>query len=299
MKNATLIYNPIAGREPARRAEQIRKIADALRARSIAAKPTPTTHGGTATDLARAAVQAGDDLILVCGGDGTLNEVINGMAPANVPLAILPGGTANIAAKELRLPHDPLRAACELVNWSPRRLALGLATGPSGARRYFFSVAGVGFDAYVIQQLSSSFKMSAGVAAYVLEALRQVWRYSFPRFRCGIEGEPRQATFAVIHRTSRYAGWLHLAPGANLWEPRLSLCLFKSAHRLRYFAYAAAVLARQHLRLSDVELVETRKVECAASEPGTRIYFELDGELAGELPASFEVVPDALTVLVP
>jgi YegS/Rv2252/BmrU family lipid kinase len=299
LRNATLIYNPIAGREPSRRAEQIRRIADALRVRSIAAKPTPTTRGGTATDLARAAVEAGDDLILVCGGDGTLNEVINGMAPANVPLAILPGGTANIAAKELRLPRDPLRAACELVNWSPRRLALGLATGPSGARRYFFSVAGVGFDAYVIHRLSSSFKMSAGVAAYVLEALRQVWRYSFPRFRCGIDGTPRHATLAVVHRTSRYAGWLRMAPGASLFEPRLSVCLFKSAHRLRHFAYAAAVLARQHLRLSDVELVETRKVECAASESGARIYFELDGELAGELPASFEVVPDALTVLVP
>lgn len=277
----------------------MQEIAAILEARSFTAKLTPTARGGTATDLARAAVQAGDDLILVCGGDGTLNEVINGTTPASVPLAILPGGTGNIAAKELRLPHDPVRAARELVTWSPRRLALGLATGPSGTRRYFFSVAGIGFDAYVVHRLSSSFKMWGGVAAYILEALRQVWRYSFPRFRCDADGKPSEATFAVIQRSRRYAGWLHLAPGANLLEPRLSLCRFKSAHRLRYFAYAAAVLGRQHLRLSDVELVEILKVECAASEPGARIHFELDGELAGELPATFEVVPDALTVLAP
>ncbi len=308
MKTAALIYNPIAGNQPRRRETQIQKVAAVLRDCAIAAKIAPTSGPGTASELARAAVGEGDELILVCGGDGTINEVINGMMPGNVTLGILPGGTANIAAKELGLPHNPVRAARQLPTWSPRRIALGLAAWPGASqaapttnpgRRYFLSVAGVGFDATIVRRVSLGLKTSAGVGAYILEALRQVLSYSFPRFICGVEGEKFQASFAVVQRTSRYAGWLHLAPSANLFDARFSLCLFKSPHRARYLLYAAAVLARQHLRLTDVKLVEARKIGCAAVESGTPIYFELDGELVGQLPATFEVVPDALTLLVP
>jgi diacylglycerol kinase family enzyme len=279
-------------------------------------------------------------LVLVCGGDGTINEVINGLVPSRIPLGILPGGTANILGKELRLPHDPVRAAAELPRWSPRRVALGQATwqprapsqargasagqqvpgrsaahslvqqsgteGPSEhpglqapGRRYFVSVAGIGFDARVVYKLSSQLKMSCGVAGYVLEAFRQVVRYPFPAFTCQMDGLESRATFAVVHRTRIYAGWLHLAPSGGLFKPRFAVCYFKSGRWTRYLVYAAAVMLRQHLRLRDVELVEARKVSCAAVEPGVTIHFELDGELAGTLPATLEIIPDALTLLVP
>lgn len=307
LRNATLIYNPVAGRHRARRERQVQEAAAALQDAGIVVQLTPTTGPGTARDLARAAAGQGAGLVLVCGGDGTINEVINGITPGETTLGILPAGTANIIAKELGLPHDPLRAARQLPHWSARRIPLGLATWPAGTgapdskveRRYFLSVAGVGFDAYIVHKLATSFKLSWGVAAYIFEAVRQALRYSFPPFVCQTEGQERHATFMVVHRTKLYAGWLHLAPSANLFDARLSLCLFKSRHRARYFFYAAAVLARQHLRLADVELVESRKVVCAVEECGTPIYFEVDGELAGQLPASFEIVSDALTLLVP
>ncbi len=309
MKNATLIYNPIAGRHPARREKQILEVSAVLRSEGIQAKLAPTTGKGTATELARAAVGRDDDLVLVCGGDGTINEVLNGITPANVALGILPGGTANIIAKELGLPSNPVRAAQQLPAWLPRRIALGLASwspaSPTGApvseatRRYFLSVAGVGFDAHIIVKLSSSFKMSWGVAAYVWEAWRQTFRYPFPAFTCGVGDGQFRATFAVVQRVKRYAGWLHLAPSADFFDARFSLCLFESSRRARYFLYAAAVLARQHLRLGDVKLVDARKIVCSAVEPGMPIYLELDGEFAGQLPATFEIVPDVLTLLVP
>ena len=129
--------------------------------------------------------------------------------------------------------------------------------------------------------------------------MRQVVRYSFPSFVCRSGNEQIRATFAVVQRTQRYAGWLRMAPMANIFEENFSLCAFKSRHRLRYFLYAAAVVARQHLRLSDVELVQTRKVECESETPGDVIRFELDGELVGHLPATFEIVPNALTILAP
>jgi diacylglycerol kinase family enzyme len=225
-------------------------------------------------------------VVLACGGDGTINEVINGLAGSQVPLGLLPGGTANILARELGLPLDPVRAAAEFSHWSPLRIPLGKATwcienasingAPAQkeqAARYFISVAGVGYDAHIVYKLSLQMKMSWGVTAYIVEALAQ--------------------------RARNYGGWLHLTPDARFFDDRFTMCLFKSHNRVRYFLYAALVLARQHLRLGDVELVQARKLCCAAQVAGDTIRFELDGELVGTLPATFEIVPDALTLLVP
>jgi YegS/Rv2252/BmrU family lipid kinase len=304
LTRATLIYNPVAGRKPARREKQIREAAEVLRSAGLEVKLAATTGPGEATNLARRAVQEGFQLVLACGGDGTINEVINGLVPGTATLGIFPGGTANIIGKELRLPHHPVRAARALPGWKARRIALGRATWNDAASgeprsRVFISVAGVGFDAYIVHSLSWSLKMGWGVIGYGLEAVRQALRYSFPRFSFEMDGKRREATFAVVHRTGHYAGWLPLAPTAGLDKPDFTACLFNSPRRARYFLYALAVIARQHLRLRDVELASGFNVACAPVEPGKPIYFELDGEFVGQLPARFEILPEALTVLGP
>ena len=313
MKRATLIYNPIAGRRPVKREREIRRAVAVLREAGVETELVPTKGPAMAHELAQKAAANGADAVLACGGDGTINEVINGLSPSRVPLGILPGGTANILARELGIPLDPVRAAAKLGRWSPRRIPLGKATwcaqptapnastardGP--ASRYFVSVAGIGYDAHVVYKLSTPSKLSWGVAAYIAEALRQAFLYRFQGFSCRINGGPdRIATFAALQRASNYGGWLHLTPDARVFDDKFNLCLFKSANRARYFLYAALVLARQHFLLSDVELVEARKLCCAAQVSGEAIRFELDGELVGTLPATFEIVPDALTLLVP
>ncbi|MGH9406105.1 MAG: diacylglycerol/lipid kinase family protein [Terriglobia bacterium] len=305
MKAGTLIYNPVAGRNPAKRERQVQAAGAVLEAQGIQVRLARTVGPGSATELARAAVAAGDELVVACGGDGTIYEVINGLSPSPIPLAILPGGTGNIIAKELGLPHHPVRAAQEFHRWLPRRIALGRVTGMPLARsggaekveRYFLSVAGVGFDAYVIHRLGFRFKMSLGVAAYVLEGMRQVMRYPFHPIICEADGRTLGATFAIVQRTSRYAGWFRTAPTQSITKPHFGVALFRSRRRLRYFIYGAAVLTQR--RLADIDLLETRKLTFAAERAGAEVFFELDGELAGTLPATFEVAPDALTLLLP
>ena len=274
---------------------------------------SPTAEPGAASELAKQAARQDKDVVLVCGGDGTINEAVNGLAGSQVSLGLLPGGTANILAREMGLPLDPVRAAAEFARWSPRRIPLGKATwGAEGAStnanpaqngpatRYFVTVAGIGYDAYVVYKLSLQMKLSWGVAGYIMEALRQAFRYPFQGFSCRTDDGPDQiATFAAAQRAGNYGGWLHLTPDARFFDDRFNLCLFKSANRARYFLYAALVLARKHFLLGDVELVEARKLCCAAQVAGETIRFELDGELVGTLPATFEIVPDALTLLVP
>jgi len=312
LKKGILIYNPVAGRRPARREREVRGAADVLRQAGLEIELAPTTRPAMAHELAQAAVADGAEVVLACGGDGTINEVMNGLALSPVPLGILPGGTANIVARELRLPLNPVSAARELPRWTPRRIALGRARweespaapaagelAPHACCRHYISVAGIGYDAHIVYKLSPWMKTNLGVAGYVLEALRQWVRYSFPRFSCRLDGHERQGTFAVIHRTRLYAGWLHLAPTAGLFQPRFAVCSFPSQSRLRYLVYALAVLVRQHLRLRGVSLDQCTEVFCKPLDASTTIRFELDGELVGALPATFEIVPDALTLLVP
>jgi diacylglycerol kinase (ATP) len=306
LKTATLIYNPFAGGRPAHRHHQVRQAAAILRDSGLAVHLTETAGSGSATYLARAAAENGDDLVIVCGGDGTINEALNGLAPGKTPLAVLPGGTANILAKELRLAHHPVRAARQLAAWKPQRVGLGLATESSGPLsdalsaspgRYFVCVAGVGFDAHVIRMLPNDAKLRLGVAAYVMEAFRQVFEYPFPLFQLLNGKREHSASFVVMQRSRLYAGWLHLARRKGIFHPDLSLSLFPSPSRWRYFFYAAAVLA--HLVPGEVKLID---LASAAYEPlanGDPVYYELDGELAGKLPAKFDFVPDALTLLAP
>lgn len=284
----------------------MRRVAAVLEGAGIGATLLPTTAPGSARDLARSAYQQGLRLILVCGGDGTLNEVLNGITPGEATLGLLPGGTANVLARELRIPLDPVEAARQLPRWSPRRIALGCATWPTSSvtgepaeKRFFLSLAGVGFDAYVIRKLEHGRTRYLSVLAYAWEAIRQASRYPFPEFTCRLEGRQIRGTFAVLHRTERYAGWLHLAPGASLFKDRLTTCVFQGGRCASYLRYAIAIILRRHTRLKDVELIQARRISCADGDSQAVVYFELDGELAGQLPATFEAVPDALTLLVP
>jgi diacylglycerol kinase (ATP) len=306
LKTATLIYNPFAGGGSKRRREHVRQAAQILERQGLIIRAVETSGPGSATRLAAESAANGDDLVIVCGGDGTINEAFNGLAPGNTPLAVLPGGTANILAKELRLPHHPVRAARSLSSWQPRRVGLGVATpvrnhasasGREPSRRYFACVAGIGFDAHIIRRLSNELKLSLGVAAYVLEAIRQVFQYSFPLFLARDGHAAYTASFAVLQRSRLYAGWLHLARRQGIFQPDFSLSLFPSPNRWRYFVYATAALAR--LLPREVKRLDLSSVCLDPREPRDAIDYELDGELAGTLPVKFEFVPDALTLLMP
>ena len=182
---------------------------------------------------------------------------------------------------------------------APRPLKPGAIARTLAGSRYYASVAGIGYDAHIVYKLSPWLKVRLGVAGYVIEALRQFVLYSYPKFSCRSNGHARNATFAVVHRTRLYAGWLHMAPTADLFASHFAVCTFSSSSRARYILYAIAVLVRQHLRMDDVDLEEATSVGCAVSDASTTVRFELDGELVGVLPVTFEIVPDALTLLVP
>src|SRR6516225_6780033 len=187
--NALLIHNPNAGNGGTTRRRLIDDARKFLSENGIHAELAETTGPGHATEIAQQATRDGRGLVIACGGDGTLNEIVNGLATHQnghrVPLALLPGGTANILAKELDLPWDIPRAAEKLVHGTIKEIALGLATPleQPEKKKYFLSVAGAGPDGMIVYSVSLGLKSRVGILAYWWEGLREAFRYKFPHFR--------------------------------------------------------------------------------------------------------------------
>ena len=292
---AALISNPQAGRNHGIRLRQIQKAIQELERGGASVTAYETSKPGEGAILARSAIDAGADLVVVCGGDGTINEVIGGLAHSNVPLAVLPGGTANVLARELGLPLEFSAAARTISRSTPRRVALGRA-----GTRYFLLMAGVGFDARVVRGVEGRWKKRLGMASYFFEAVRQLLSEPLvPPFMLSAEGQRQLVTFACISKSQHY-GPVRMVREADLFSDRFQVYCFHSANPLRYFLYALAVLLRLPARLPDFSQFRASKIYCEQiPSNGNTVFLQVDGELAGQLPCTIEIVPDALTLLVP
>jgi len=302
IQNAVIIYNPKAGRGLGRRVRDLNEAQKILRDAGVGADLQATTAPGAASELARQAVAQGRQLVIVCGGDGTINEVVNGLACSRVPMAVLPAGTANVLGKELGLPWD-IRAAAKLIPQGRlERIALGAAipAGPPQAQRYFIAQAGAGADGKLVYAVKLETKLRLGILAYWLEGFRQAMRYPFPEFRVISEGATRDATTVVVGRVKHYGGPVRITTGANLLEAGFEVLIFcpQNWKWLRHMLAFTAALLGQHRKLKECRFWKTTAVRC---EPvgSERLYAQVDGEPFGALPIEFRIVPDALTLVVP
>lgn len=295
-RKAHLIYNPQAGRlrQNPRRLE---RALEALSAGGHSVTPQPTRAPGGGTLLARAAVEAGADLILVAGGDGTVNEALNGMVGCGVPLAVLPAGTANVLASELGLPRQPDEAAQRLKALTPARIAVGRLLADGAEPRYFLSMAGVGLDAEIVHRLDLERKKSWGKLAYWMTGLGMLGQ-RLKEFDVRAEGALHRAGFALASRVRNYGGDLVIAGGASLFDDRFELVSMEGSRSWRYLKYLAGVLTGSLHGMSGVSIMHPRQVEFTAPA-GVDVHVEVDGEYAGRLPATVEIIPEALTLLVP
>jgi len=288
---AALIYNPAARRLRWRRPHRLGALLERLRSFGLKLEVHATVGSNHATGLARSALQRGCDLIVACGGDGTVNEVVGGMAGSRVPLMVIPAGTANVLAHEIGLPLDWVEAAGLLRTGRVRRISLGRV-----GRRPFVLMAGIGVDAAVVGSVHGGLKALLGQGAFWIASLRQLLSYPFTPFEVQAEGDSRQATFAVIARARNYGGGFQIAGQADLFSGDFQVCLFRNASRWRFLLYFWNLVRRSHHRLPDVLQFRTCSVLVKGS-PQTGV--QVDGELIGCLPQSVTIQPDALSLLIP
>jgi diacylglycerol kinase (ATP) len=258
---------------------------------------SPTTGPATAGEIARRAIQQGTDLVLAAGGDGTLNEVLDGMANSCVPLGVLPAGTANVLATELGLGRNLERAAKLLPQCVPQRIAIGRLD--RGAEpRHFLAMAGAGFDAQIVHHVSGPLKQRLGKGAYWIGGFSQALR-RFPEFEVEIDGATRTVcSFALVSRVRNYGGDFEIARQASLLDDRFEVVLFRGRSSLPYLKYLCGMIAGRLAGMRGVSFFTARNVR-VFDPAGQPVHIQVDGEHAGLLPASIALVPNALTLLLP
>lgn len=295
MNRIFAIFNPAARGEKARR---LQRFLQARAAASPALTVLPTAAAGEAQQLAAQAVASGAQLVIAAGGDGTINEVVNGLGNSGVPLGILPLGTVNVFARELGLPRT-LQAAWRVIEAGhTRAVDLGMAESPGSGRRYFAQLAGVGLDAWAVQHASWQLKKRVGPLSYVWAGLKAVAQPCAPiGVESGSAGVPlTSATVVLIGNGRYYGGPFPVFPGARLDDGLLDVCIFHNGRYRDVLRYAWAVCRSRHVRLPDVQYFQARQFTCSAAPAAP---YELDGELVGQTPVRFTVQPAALRVIVP
>jgi YegS/Rv2252/BmrU family lipid kinase len=277
-----------------------------------------TAAAGDARRLAAESVAEGFELIIAAGGDGTVNEVLNGIGDApngleKTRLGVLPLGTVNVLARELKIPTRPehaweiLRRGHEIKMDLP---CVEFSVNGKIERRYFVQLAGAGFDARAIELASWKLKRKIGPLAYVVAGLKAL-RERKPKIMVRASGESaahedaRPANSAdenlsgelvLIGNGRFYGGSFPIFPGADLRDGRLDVCVFPKVNLPALLRCAPNLLLRRKLPEKLVGRVRAEKFELLSETPAA---FELDGEWAGHLPATFSVEREKLRVVVP
>ena len=292
-----VIFNPAARGNKARR---FRRFLNEL-SQQCALKAT--TGPGDARRLAQAAVATGYDIIAAAGGDGTVNEVLNGIGDEpdgfqRTRLGVLPLGTVNVFARELKIPAKLESAWQVLKRARESKIDLGrveyLDEGKP-AQRYFMQLAGAGLDARAIELVSWKLKKSAGPLAYVVAGLQALMEKQV-RICVSADGKKLEGELALVGNGKLYGGPFDIFPGAELHDGLLDACVFPSVNLSALAGLAPGFLARRRLSEHRVLRLQATKIEMTSETPAA---FELDGEWIGHLPATFSVEQKKLRVVVP
>jgi diacylglycerol kinase (ATP) len=258
-----------------------------------------TSRPGEAEELAAEAADQGHDRVVAVGGDGTVQEVINGLLargdPARGELGILPIGTGNDLARSLGLPTDPGAAWTIAMGNATRSLDVARATNGEGRQRWFGSAGGIGFDAQVASAMASQRGWRAGRAGYLVTTLTELRRFENRAVRLEIDGVTieRNVLLIAIANGEYYGGGMRIAPGARTDDGRLDICVVGDISRLTAIRQLRNLYRGTHVEHVAVSMHGGSQLSIEG-DAATRVH--LDGEPFGGLPLRVTLTPDAVRV---
>jgi diacylglycerol kinase (ATP) len=283
-----IIGNPNAGR--IRHKDHLKLYAEILRAGGLDVEVWPTERPQHATELA---TLAGSRLVVAAGGDGTVNEVVNGLE-SDATLGILPFGTANVLARELGLPLKAEVACKRILSGRESRIDVGVATNHEGVERRFTCMAGIGLDAHVVGEVTPRLKRFLKALAFPLAAFKVYSEGDLPMLHIEHGDDTYLAQFAIVANGQYYGGDFRTAEDAALTTGKLEVVLVERVSWLLRPDVLARILAKKPL---DRSMHSFTARELCATSPGVQVPVQLDGEVWGRLPMSFRIDPAALKVV--
>jgi diacylglycerol kinase (ATP) len=287
LKDTLIILNPAArGARTQRLRTQVEKLA---RGTTLCA----TTDAGEAEFLARNAVAEGYERIVAAGGDGTINEIVNGIAGhSNIALGVLPLGTMNVFATELGLPVNDLASCWKIIQGNKtHRVDL-----PRANRKHFVQLAGVGLDAQAVKETSRAFKRNFGPLSYLISAV-QIASRTPPILR--IESEDAatgEGSFVLVGNGRLYGGRFPFFKQAVMDDGLLDVIVFKRLNYVDIIRYLQDVVFTPQISSPEVEYFQTKRLRVSSDEI---VPVEIDGELVGNCPVEFKIRAGGLRVLTP
>jgi diacylglycerol kinase (ATP) len=283
-RRVLVIFNPTAG---ARRRRKLDRVLKEMERLGCAVTLRATQARGDAEAIARNADPAAYDVVTAAGGDGTINEVINGLAQNPLPLALIPLGTANVLANEIGLRPDAV--ARTIASGAARPIHLGQAN-----ERRFVMMTGIGIDARIVEGIDPRLKRVSGKFAYVWSGIRSIVNYRPAAYRLVIDGKPHDAAAAIVAKGHFYGGRFVVARNARLDSPTLHAVLMQRPGRWNVLRYGAAIAMKRLDRLPDVRVIEARSIVIGAPR-GEAV--QADGDLAGSLPLTIVVAEKPLNLI--
>jgi YegS/Rv2252/BmrU family lipid kinase len=283
-----MIVNPTAGRRRRRRLEQI---ITKLRGLGCMVTRRDTTARGDAERQAAGADPEHFDVLAVAGGDGTINEVLNGIPAKAPPLAIVPLGTANVLAAEIGLGRSAVAIAETIATGSPRSISLGEANG-----RRFAVMASVGLDAEVVDKVSLRLKRYLGIGAYLIETFHQLVTFQPAAYRLRIDGVDHRAHGAIVANGHFYGGRFVAAPGADIETASLDVCRCTRKGRLAAIQYLASLVSGQLAARADYHISTATSIEITGPAGAS---LQADGDVLTRLPATITILPGAVDLIFP
>ena len=290
-REAVIIGNPNSG--SAGDEGYLEGFADTLRAGGLTVEVLNTERPDHATELAAA---AGGRLVIAAGGDGTVNEVLNGLSK-EATLGILPLGTANVLARELGLPLEPEGACERILTGAAFRMDVGVATDDAGNERRFACMAGIGFDAEVVDEVGSLLKRYLRSLAFPLVALKVFLQNDRPELRIKDGDTTHVVQYAVVANGQYYGGDFETAEDASLTSGELQVVLVEKVGRLMRPDVLAHILAKKPLDRTMKSFASSGIHAESPAARGAEVPVQIDGEIWGCLPMFFRIEPAAVEVI--
>lgn len=288
----TIISNPVAGKGRGR--QRANALADRLRRRRHQVQVLFTSGRGDARGFAGRLDHDRVDCVVAAGGDGTLNEIVNGLTePSEIPIAILPAGTANLLARELGLPRDVPGVVSIIESGRVRRLDLGIINDV----HRFLLIVSAGFDSMVIEAIDRARGGTLGFLGYPIPIIQVLRRYRRPVMDVQIDDGPEhRAEFVVVSNTRIYAGFFSLTERAVPDSGHLDVCFAPRAGRLKLVGFAWSALRRKFSQRADV-VSQTGQVIRIRSRDAP-IAIEVDGEHFGQTPVEIQMKPAVVPIMI-
>lgn len=300
---ACFVLNPLAGRHDFNR--EVDRAGQHLAGLGWEVCRYETRKPGDATALSRQAAAEGCDVVVAVGGDGTINEVVNGIVGTETALGVLPAGTGNVFASDVLIPvygpfhMDAVRRAAEIIDRGRRRrVDLGLVRLSNGVERYFLMWAGIGLDAAITGEVTNEDKRRLGKIAFAITGVMVALEFMGTPATLTMDGgqQKKRILMALASNGQLYGGMWRLAPEAKLDDGLLDVAVLEGYGLPSTVRHVVGVTLGRHVRDPEYHLYRTRRLTIETKEP---MPIHVDAEPIGTTPVEIEIVPQALTVVVP